>query len=145
MTRSNILAFSVLTCVLGLLATGCATPSYTTSPYHPGPAAGQAVGTGVGLAVGETAGFVVGTGEGIVEGAAAPFDTTTHIVRRWHTETTADGRTIQVPEDILVDSKGRPVTMAPPPRAPPAAAPAVQPAPAPVATPTAAPATPPTP
>ena len=149
MTRSNILALSVLSSAIGLLATGCASPSYTTSQYHPGPVAGQAVGAGVGLAVGESAGFVVGAGEGIVGGIAAPFDTTTHVVRRWRTETTADGRTIQVPEDILVDSKGRPVNMAPPHAPPaPAAAPVVvvpPPPPAPVVVPTAAPATLPAP
>ena len=114
MTHKHTLAVYAIPALLCFLAAGCTTPSYTTSPYHPGPAAGQAVGTGVGLAVGETAGFVVGAGEGVVTGVAAPFDTTTHVVRRWHTETTADGRTIQVPEDILVDSKGRPVTPVPP-------------------------------
>jgi len=94
--------------------------------------AGQAVGTGVGLAVGETAGFVVGAGEGVVNGVAAPFDTTTHVVRRWHTETTADGRTVQIPEDILVDSKGRPVVL---PSAPRQGAPATPVVPATPATP----------
>jgi len=103
------------------LLTGCTTPSYTTSPYHPGPDAGRAVGTGVGLAVGESAGLVVGAGEGLVEGVAAPFDTTTHLVRKWHTVATADGRTIQVYEDILVDSQGRPVAMPSRQSAPPAA------------------------
>ena len=116
MTHTNTLTFCTLPTLLCLLAAGCTTPSYTTSPYHPGPVAGQAVGTGVGLAVGETAGFAVGAGEGLVDGVAAPFDTTTHIVRRWHTETTADGRTIQVPEDILVDSQGRPVMRTPVPQ-----------------------------
>ncbi|MEI8243596.1 MAG: flagellar motor protein MotB [bacterium] len=103
---------------LGLLAAGCSTPSYTTSSYHPGPVAGRAVGTGVGVVAGNAAGFVVGTGEGLVQGATAPFDTTTHVVRRWRTETTADGRTIQVAEDILVDSQGRPVNAVAPAPAP---------------------------
>ena len=132
MTRTHALTSCTLAAMFGLLLTGCATPSYTTSPYHPGPVAGQAVGTGVGLAVGETAGFVVGAGEGVVNGVAAPFDTTTHVVRRWHTETTADGRTVQVPEDILVDSKGRPVAM---PSAPRQGTPATPVAPATPATP----------
>ena len=141
MTIARTFAFCSLSTLACLLASGCASPSYTNSPYHPGPAAGQAVGTGVGLAIGETTGFAVGAGEGVVEGAAAPFDTTTHVVRRWHTETTADGRTIQVPEDILVDSLGRPVAMAPVKYVAPAPAPVATPvAPAPVAP---APATPP--
>ena len=125
MTITRTLALSALLCTL---LTGCTTPSYTTSPYHPGPDAGRAVGAGVGLAVGESAGLVVGVGEGVVGGVAAPFDTTTHLVRRWHTEPTADGRTLQVPEDILVDANGRPVGMAPP-RAAPAATPVAPPAP----------------
>jgi hypothetical protein len=110
MICTRAIAACGLAALLGLLATGCSSPNYTTSTYHPGPAAGQAVGTGVGVVVGETTGFAVGVGEGVVKGAVAPFDTTTHTVRRWRTETTADGRTIQVYEDILVDSQGRPVT-----------------------------------
>jgi hypothetical protein len=46
------------------------------------------------------------------------------MVRYWKTETTPDGRTIQVPYDILVDQYGRPAHMpaptgnsAPPPAA----------------------------
>lgn len=144
MTRTRSLALGVFSTLACGLMTGCTTPSYTTSPYHPGPDAGRAVGAGIGLAVGETAGTVVGMGEGIVGGAAAPFDTTTHLVRIWHTETTADGRTIQVPEDILVDSLGRPVTMPrrqPAPVAPPPA-PAVAPVPAAPVAPPPAPANP---
>jgi hypothetical protein len=55
------------------------------------------------------AGAVVGAGEGVVTGAKAPFDNTTRVVRRWRTVTTSDGRTIQVPEEIIVDKDGRPV------------------------------------
>jgi hypothetical protein len=108
----------------GLLLTGCA--SSHTSPYHPGPVAGQAVGTGVGVVAGNVAGFGVGVVEGTAHGVAAPFDPSYHMVRHWRTETTADGRTIQVPYDILVDKYGRPVSMpaptgnpAPPPVTPP--------------------------
>lgn len=93
-----------------MIGTGCRTEgSQLTSPYHPGPALGNAVGTGVGVVGGNVVGAVVGTTEGLVKGAAAPFNTTTRVVRRWRTEVTADGRTIQVPEDILVDAQGRPV------------------------------------
>lgn len=95
---------------IGVL-TGCSTNSSLTSPYHPGPAAGKAVGTGVGVVAGNLAGAAVGAGEGLVKGAAAPFDPTTRVVRRWKNETTPDGRTIRVPEDILVDANGRPVNM----------------------------------
>ncbi|MFZ4394668.1 MAG: flagellar motor protein MotB [Kiritimatiellia bacterium] len=116
MTTTRSIVLVSLPALVCILATGCTTPSYTTSSYHPGPVAGRAVGTGVGLAVGEVAGTVVGVGEGVVQGVAAPFDTTTHVVRRWRTETTADGRTIQVAEDILVDSQGRPVRSVTPPK-----------------------------
>ena len=107
-----------LTGLLAALQIGCASPSYTTSPYHPGPAAGRAVGTGVGVAAGNVAGAVVGAGEGVVGGVAAPFDTTTRVVRRWRTEVTPDGRTIQVAEDVLVDANGRVVGPAPAPPSP---------------------------
>ena len=95
--------------------TGCneVHPSYTTSPYHPGPVAGEAVGKGVGVVAGNVAGAAVGVVEGTVKGVAAPFDPTTHVVRRWRTEVTPDGRTVQVPEDILVDKYGRPVYQQP--------------------------------
>ncbi len=96
--------------LLPLLWTGCSTQQHSlTSPYHPGPVIGQTIGTGVGVVGGNVAGAAVGFGEGVVKGTAAPFNNTTRIVRRWRTETTADGRTIQVPEDILVDAYGRPV------------------------------------
>lgn len=90
---------------------GCSTQSSLTSPYHPGPVAGKAVGTGVGVVAGNVVGAGVGAGEGLVQGAAAPFNPTARVVRRWKYETTSDGRTIQVPEDILVDADGRPVKM----------------------------------
>lgn len=88
---------------------GCATDPGLTSSKHPGPVVGKVVGGGVGLVSGNVAGAAVGIGEGFSVGVAAPFDTTTRVVRRWRTETTADGRTIQVPEDIEVDATGRPV------------------------------------
>jgi hypothetical protein len=51
----------------------------------------------------------VGAAEGFAQGVAAPFDPSYHMVRHWKTETTPDGRIIQVPIDILVDKYGRPV------------------------------------
>jgi hypothetical protein len=49
-----------------------------------------------------------------IGGAASAFDPTTRVVRRWKTVTTSDGRTIQVPDDILVDRNGNPVLPARP-------------------------------
>jgi hypothetical protein len=96
----------------GLLLTGCTSTEYGhTSPYQPGPVVGKTVGTGVGVVAGNVAGAGVGVVEGTVKGAAAPFDPSYHMVRYWRTETTSDGRTIQVPYDILVDKYGRPVKM----------------------------------
>ena len=88
---------------------GCSTDPGVTNSKHPGPAIGKAVGTGAGVVAGNAVGTVVGVGEGVAVGVAAPFDTTKRTVRRWRTETTTDGRTIQVPEDIEVDAQGRPV------------------------------------
>lgn len=106
-----------------LMAAGCATSH--NSPYHPGPVAGETVGNGVGVVAGNVAGFGVGAVEGTVNGFTAPFDPDYRMVRYWKTETTSDGRTIQVPYDVLVDQYGRPVRMpaptgnpAPPPVAP---------------------------
>jgi hypothetical protein len=93
----HALRVALFACLLAVLLWGCAGPNYTTSPYHPGPAVGTA------------AGAVVGFGEGVIRGGAAPFDTTTRMIRVWQEETTADGRKIMVPRDILVDAEGRPV------------------------------------
>jgi hypothetical protein len=112
--RNYCTAFTCLVAVsVGVVIAGCSSPTLT-SPYHPGPAAGKAIGTGAGVVAGNAVGTVVGVGEGVVSGVAAPFDPTYRVVRRWRTETTSDGRTIQVPEDILVDANGRPVKMPPP-------------------------------
>jgi hypothetical protein len=116
---------------LCILSTGCREihPDTMTSSYHPGPLTGRAVGATAGVAVGEAGATVVGAVEGAGRGLAAPFDPTVHVVRRWHTETTWDGRTVQVPKDILVDKYGRPVVIpVPDPKALiPLVAPALQP------------------
>src|ERR1019366_5237863 len=120
---------SVISAFAGLLAlaaaTGCRTDYGTGSPYQPGPTAGKAVGAGVGTVAGNVAGFGVGVVQGTTHGIANTFDPSYHLVRYWKTETTPDGRTIQVPYDILVDQYGRPAKMpaptgnpAPPPVAP---------------------------
>jgi hypothetical protein len=107
----------------GLFLSGC--ESSHTSPYQPGPVVGQAVGYGVGDVAGNVAGFGVGAVQGTAHGVAQSFNPNYHLVRYWRTETTSDGRTVQVPYDILVDQYGRPVKMpaptgnpAPPPVAP---------------------------
>ena len=110
----------------GLLLTGCTNTDYgNTSPYHPGPVVGKTVGNAAGVVAGNAVGVGVGTVEGVAHGVAAPFDPSYHMVRHWRTETTSDGRTIQVPYDVLVDKYGRPVNMpaptgnpAPPPVTP---------------------------
>jgi len=107
----------------GFLLSGCGTSH--TSPYQPGPVAGQAVGYGVGTVAGNVAGFGVGAVQGTASGIGNTFNPDYHMVRYWRTETTPDGRTIQVPYDVLVDQYGRPSHMpaptwnpAPPPVAP---------------------------
>ena len=99
----TILALATLT------GTGCRTDYGVGSPYQPGPTAGKAIGTGVGEVAGNAAGLGVGVVQGTAAGVADTFDPSYHMVRYWRTETTADGRTIQVPYDVLVDQYGRPV------------------------------------
>ncbi len=108
----------------GLLLIGCANSQSRTSPYQPGPVAGQAVGYGVGTVAGNVAGFGVGAVQGTASGIGNVFNPDYHMVRYWRTETTPDGRTIQVPYDILVDQYGRPSHMPAPtwnPKPPPVA------------------------
>ena len=105
--RSGVVCIFIVIPALTLV--GCSTNPGLTNSRHPGPAVGKAVGAGVGVVSGNVVGAAVGAGEGFSAGVAAPFDTTTRTVRRWRTETTADGRTIQVSEDIKVDAQGRPV------------------------------------
>jgi hypothetical protein len=119
--RLTVSGLAALSC--GLLFTGCAQSH--TSPYQPGPVAGQAVGYGVGTVAGNAAGFGVGAVQGTMSGVSQSFNPKYHMVRYWRTEVTSDGRTIQVPYDILVDQYGRPVKMPAPsgnPAPPPGAA-----------------------
>ncbi len=92
-------------------ATGCRTDYGAGSPYQPGPVVGKTVGNGVGVVAGNVAGVGVGAVEGTVHGVASTIDPSYRTVTVWKTETTADGRTIQVPHDILVDQYGRPAAM----------------------------------
>ena len=125
--RTNVFSISSLLAiaVLAMAATGCRTDYGAGSPYQPGQAAGKAVGSGVGVVAGNVAGAGVGVVQGAAAGVATTFNTDYHMVRYWRTETTPDGRTIQVPYDVLVDQYGRPAKMpapsgnpAPPPVAP---------------------------
>ena len=97
---------------LAILFAGCSITDgkSTTNPRQPGPAIGQAAGTAVGVVGGNVAGAAVGVVEGTVNGVQKPFTNEPRVVRTWHTETTPDGRIIQVPQEILVDQYGRPVT-----------------------------------
>jgi hypothetical protein len=93
-----------------LLLAGCnTTDSRITNPKQPGPAVGNAVGTAVGAVGSNVVGVVVGAGEGAANATKATFTNDRRVVRVWRTETTADGRTIQVPVEIEVDEHGRPI------------------------------------
>lgn len=93
------------------LFSGCASAPGTTytNPRQPGPAVGQAVGQAVGAVAGNVVGAAVGVTEGAASAAKKPFTNEARIIRTWKTETTSDGRTIQVPVDIEVDEYGRPL------------------------------------
>lgn len=98
--------------VLTFLSAGCATKpaeSRVTNPNQPGPAVGNAVGTVVGSVAGNVVGGVVAAGEGAATAVKSTFTNEHHIIRTWHTETTSDGRTIQVPVDTEVDENGKPI------------------------------------
>jgi len=103
--------FGLICSALTLFLVGCRTDYGPGSPYHPGPTAGKMVGNGVGVAAGNVAGFGVGVAEGTGHGVAATMNPDYHMVRQWRTETTPDGRTVQVPYDVLVDQYGRPAVM----------------------------------
>ncbi|QYM79502.1 flagellar motor protein MotB [Horticoccus luteus] len=110
-TRSTALA-AAFSFGIALLS-GCATrsaESRITNPNHPGPALGEAAGTVVGAVAGTVAGAAVGAAEGASAAAKSPFANEHRIVRTWRTETTSDGRTIQVPVETEVDEQGRPLT-----------------------------------
>ncbi len=104
--------FTFAAAVFSLLSAGCSTNPNTmgiTNPQQPGPAAGRVVGGAIGAVVGNTAGFVTGIGEGAAAMTGEVFDNRTYVVRQWQTVTTADGRTVQIPVDIVVDENGIPL------------------------------------
>lgn len=105
---SSLLGYSIA----GLALAGCASDPNRpgiTNPRQPGPAIGRGIGSAVGAVGGNVAGAVVGVGEGVAAAGKVPFDNTRRVVRTWRQETTADGRTIQVPVDVEVDQYGRPI------------------------------------
>ena len=120
--------FSILILAMAAasLCAGCKTDYGNGSPYEPGPVAGKVTGNAIGTAAGNVEGFGVGVVQGTSAGIHQTMNPSYHMVRVWSTETTPDGRTIQVPQDILVDQYGRPAKMPAPTGnpAPPAAAPA---------------------
>lgn len=69
----------------------------------------MAIGQGAGVVAGNAVGFGTGVVQGTAQGVGAALDPSYRYVRQWRTETTADGRTIQVPYDVMVDKYGRPV------------------------------------
>jgi hypothetical protein len=109
--KTTMIAGTFTSLAILLSTTGCRSDYGAGSPYSPGPAAGKAVGGGVGTVAGNVAGFGVGAAQGTVAGFGNVFDPKYHMVRYWRTETTEDGRTIQVPYDVLVDQYGRPAHM----------------------------------
>jgi hypothetical protein len=115
MKTNSLLASGTLALLLTLTLTGCRSKQ-AGSYYHPGPVAGGAVGTAVGTTAGNVVGFGAGMVAGTIGGFQAVFDPSYRVVRHWRTETTADGRTIQVPYDVLVDKDGKPVMMPAPSR-----------------------------
>ncbi len=99
--------------VLALAGAGCGTRSggdgRLVNTRQPGPAIGTGVGVMAGAVAGNAAGAVVGAGEGFAGASASAFNGERRVVRSWRTETTADGRVIQVPVEIEVDAQGRPL------------------------------------
>lgn len=109
--KTTTLATASIMILAGFAATGCTMKrdGRVVNPRQPGPAIGTGVGVAAGAVVGNAAGAVVGAGEGFVAATGSAFNADRRVVRTWRTETTADGRTIQVPVEIEVDEYGRPV------------------------------------
>lgn len=102
----------VLAGAAALISTGCTSQnadSRLTNSHQPGPVVGNAVGTVVGAVGSNAVGAVVGVGEGAAAATKATFNNERRVVRTWRTETTSDGRTIQVPVEVEVDENGRPI------------------------------------
>lgn len=61
----------------------------------------------MGTVAGQVTGAVAAGAEATADAMKAPYGNERRVVRRWRTETTADGRTIQVPYEVEVDEHGR--------------------------------------
>lgn len=88
---------------------GCASrpaEARATDLNQPGPAIGHAVGSVGGAVTGQVAGAIAAGAQGAADAVKAPFNNERRVIRRWRTETTADGRTIQVPYEVVVDANG---------------------------------------
>lgn len=109
----NLWTISLTTAIaVTAFLSGCASDPNkmgVTNASQPGPAAGRAVGGSIGGVVGNTAGFVVGVGEGAAAMTGHVFNNRTYVVRQWRTVTTSDGRTVQMPVDVVVDENGVPI------------------------------------
>lgn len=94
-----------------LFAAGCntTTEARVHNQNQPGPLVGNAVGAAVGAVGSNVVGVVTGAAAGAAAATKSTFTNDRRFVRTWRTETTADGRTIQVPVEIEVDENGRPV------------------------------------
>lgn len=94
-----------------LLTSGCNTTpeSSVHNQRQPGAAVGNAVGTVVGAVGSNVAAVATGAAEGASNAIKSTYTNERRVVRSWRTETTADGRTIQVPVEIEVDELGRPI------------------------------------
>jgi hypothetical protein len=115
MKNISIFVAAAVGSLAALVVTGCRN---TGSPYQPGPVVGQTVGGGAGIVAGNAVGLGKGVVGGTIVGYQSVMDPSYHMVRYWRTETTSDGRTIQVPYDLLVDQYGRPSKMPAPTRRP---------------------------
>ena len=108
-TPSHVLAAAIVG--TALFAGGCNTTP--ESSVHNQKQPGAAVGNAIGAAVGALGSNVAAIGAGAAEGASNAIKSTytneRRVVRTWRTETTSDGRTIQVPVEIEVDENGRPI------------------------------------
>lgn len=106
---SHVLAATIAGAAL--FAGGCNTAPETSvhNQKQPGPAVGNAIGTAVGAVGSNVVGVVTGAAEGASNATKSTFTNEHRIIRTWRTETTSDGRTIQVPVEIEVDENGRPI------------------------------------
>ncbi|MBP5760474.1 MAG: flagellar motor protein MotB [Verrucomicrobia bacterium] len=110
--KQNLFQILFAALAAAVFTAGCASdPNImgVTNPRQPGPAAGRTAGAAVGGVVGNTAGFVAGFGEGAAAATSEVFNNRTYVVRQWQTVTTADGRVVQVPVDVVVDENGIPL------------------------------------